>query len=224
MREKIKLILPILFITFLSVFNIYRGLDFSVTDNTEASAIATKKHEISSISKVENKTNVAVASIATKTSNASYKNTNSGTQNNASTPNSCLSYASVGSISINGRTINIINGCINSSNQLETPTSGAAVYNTRFIYGHNSSDTFGFLKNLSVGTEFSVTLNGTTKRYKITKKDTLTREAFSNSSTRRQVYTASFGGSFDLSIMTCAGTNYGNGDASHRLIIQASRV
>ena len=32
------------------------------------------------------------------------------------------------------------------------------------------------------------------------------------------------GATYDYILMTCAGTNYGNGDASHRLILMANEV
>ena len=231
MREKLKLILSktsvitsVLLFAFLSLLNICHGLSFSVAEHPETSTFLVQKTEITPVSQVENKVNATVASVKTQSTSVSKTTTSRRSGGNSSNSSSCLNYTSVGSISIGGRNINIINGCIDGNNQLETPNSGAAVYNTRFIYGHNSNDTFGFLKNLSVGTEFSVTLNGVTKRYKIARKDTLSRDTFINKDVRRKIYTASYEGSYALAIMTCAGTSYGNGDASHRLIIQATRI
>ena len=105
-------------------------------------------------------------------------------------------------------------------------------YGDKFLYGHNSSTVFGGLKNLAVGSSFSVNYGGQSANYQIQKivifeKNVTagTLELNGSGTYMRSVANAKFQGiQYDLSIMTCSGTSYGNGDASHRLVIFANRV
>ena len=103
-------------------------------------------------------------------------------------------------------------------------------YGAKFLYGHNSSVVFGGLQNLPVGATFSVTLNGQTKTYQIAQKVTFEKnngllQLGGDGNFMNAVVNASFdGSSYDLSIMTCAGTSLGHGDATHRLVVFAKIV
>ena len=124
-------------------------------------------------------------------------------------------------ITIGGRTVSI-----EYSNTTEyTPAVNAAYLNgSKFIYGHNSGTTFGHIAGLPVGTTFSVNLGGTTKTYRIANTVTLEKNSQVAPKMRAIVNAQYNGASYDLSIMTCAGTSYGNGDASHRTIVFAVAV
>ena len=132
------------------------------------------------------------------------------------------------SISIAGRTIEIIDvpdTAVDAGNHVNK-------YGEKFLYGHNSNIVCGGLKNVGVGGVFVVNYNGNTTNYVVSKvviyeKNTTTGKLQLNGTGNymRQVANAkSEGVSYDLSIMTCYGTSYGNGDASHRYVIFANRI
>lgn len=131
-------------------------------------------------------------------------------------------------ISIAGRTLEIVD-VANT-----TVDSGGHVnkYGSKFLYGHNSAAVFGGLTGLGVGSGFSVTYGGVTTNYIVSKiviyeKNVETGKLQLNGagSYMRAVADAkSDGVYYDLSIMTCYGTSYGNGDASHRWVIFANAV
>ena len=141
-------------------------------------------------------------------------------------------------IVIGGNTIPIFY----SSNTLTDSGTSAGLYGDHFIYGHNTSDVFGNLASLPNGTRFTVSLNGTTKTYQIVGRDLQEKSHFEGvtlhktvtsgltMTTKMKIMTAitrygEYDGNFyDYIIMTCAGTSYGNGDASHRLVIFANEV
>lgn len=130
-------------------------------------------------------------------------------------------------IAIVGRTIEIVDVATTGEN------AGNHVnrYNGKFLYGHNSPGVFGSILGLGVGATFSVTSNGATKNYMVA-----STEMFEKNSTTGQlqkdgagsfmnvVANASYRGTYDLALMTCAGVSYGNGDASHRFVIFAKMV
>ena len=105
-------------------------------------------------------------------------------------------------------------------------------YNNKFLYGHNSGNVFGFLSSVGVGTTFSLTYNGVTTNYRVSNKVTYEKTGATtlglNGATIKMGHVAN-GYSPDevkhsLSIMTCAGQSYGNGDASHRLVLFADAI
>src|SRR5574344_1557308 len=136
-------------------------------------------------------------------------------------------------ISIGGKTLNIV-ATGSGSYMPATPTNGVALYGSKFIYGHNSAAIFGNLKNMNIGDTFTVNIDGKTSTYKIALKEILKCEnsadgSYSASescklSVKNSIYKATYEGNFDLSIMTCAGTNLGGGRATHRLIIEAIEI
>lgn len=101
--------------------------------------------------------------------------------------------------------------------ELPTPASLVGSYQanerTTLLYGH-ASGVFANLDHLTIGTKFSY--DGTD--YIITDKETLPKEHIDMStllaahSTKR------------LILMTCAGTQFANGDATERLILTAQEV
>ena len=103
-------------------------------------------------------------------------------------------------------------------------------YGEKLLYGHNSSTVFGNLKNLGIGSTFTITENGTTTTYKIAKTITFEKnngllQLNGDGSYMKSVANArSNGVNYDLALMTCAGTSYGNGDASHRLVLFANKI
>lgn len=132
------------------------------------------------------------------------------------------------SITIAGRTLDIVDVSDTTVN------AGGHVnkYGDRFLYGHNTSNVFGGLTGLGVGSRFSVTYNGDTTYYAVTEvvvyeknRETGKLQLNGAGSYMRSVANAKYDGvQYDLSIMTCYGTSYGNGDASHRLVLFANAI
>lgn len=105
-------------------------------------------------------------------------------------------------------------------------------FNNRFLYGHNSASVFGFLPSVGLGQTFSLTYNGVVTTYRVTNKV----EYAKTSSTTLGIGSTNYkmghvANGYDpnevrhsIVIMTCSGTSYGNGDASHRLVLFADAI
>lgn len=131
-------------------------------------------------------------------------------------------------IQIAGRTIQIVDVADTTVNAGDHVNR----YGANFLYGHNSAAVFGRLAGLGVGSTFSVTYGGVTTNYQVTKtmlfeKNPTTGQLqlngsgdfmFSVSNARSE------GVQYGVALMTCAGTSYGNGDASHRLVLFANAI
>lgn len=104
-------------------------------------------------------------------------------------------------------------------------------YNS-YIFAHNSTALFGGLKDLGVGTGFSVTVGGQTVSYQVSRR--VVYCDYSNVGYPCSNYVDPVLNMWDvirpgrqgadLSLMTCAGASIGGGDATHRLVIFARRV
>jgi|GEM_PF-6677311 len=123
------------------------------------------------------------------------------------------------SITIGGRTISIFT--VNNTT-VDAGSQVARYKSTGFLYGHNSSSVFGNLKNLSTGTNFSVTLSNQTTTYKIAKIVTLKKSDVAKNMNNLALNQTYGGVKYDLVLMTCAGQKVGSADATHRLIILAN--
>lgn len=132
------------------------------------------------------------------------------------------------SISIVGRTLEIVDVAdttVDAGNHVNK-------YGDRFLYGHNSAGVFGGLTNLDIGSTFTMTYSGNTVTYRVAKIVVFEKNAETGrlqidgaGNYMRSVANAKNGGvQYDLSLMTCCGTSYGNGDASHRLVIFANAL
>lgn len=104
-------------------------------------------------------------------------------------------------------------------------------YGAKFLYAHNSPSVFGGLVNVNAGDTFSMTYNGAVKQYVVSAKVIYAKSGpttLSLDGTDIQmsvVAKARYSGTtYDLALMTCYGTMYGNGDASHRLVLFASEM
>lgn len=133
-------------------------------------------------------------------------------------------------ISIAGNTIPIFY----SSNTLIDAGDQVGLYGTHFLYGHNTANVFGGLAHLGEGARFTVTLGGETKTYQVVRRVLQLKSHFEGTTTVSgrtmkvmKAFTA-YGGYednyYDYILMTCAGTSYGNGDASHRLVLFANEI
>ena len=120
---------------------------------------------------------------------------------------------------------------VHSGGIVEHP-SYSDIYKTgKLIYAHNSSNLFGNLKSLGIGSTFTVTDSGTTKTYVVSdrvtfeKNNGLLQLNGAGNYMGRVTYSAGYGnGNHSLALMTCAGTSLGGGDATHRLVIFADEA
>lgn len=135
-----------------------------------------------------------------------------------------LTNARTNYISILGRTINLFvsnDTAINAGSMVARYVNGGK-YPGRFYYGHNSGAVFGGLANLWVGSTFTINLDGTNYNYAIAKIETVPNDNVLASNMKKIAAGKDFGGvQYDVTLMTCAGTPYGNGNATHRTIVYA---
>ncbi|MBR3233049.1 hypothetical protein IKF74_02105 [Candidatus Saccharibacteria bacterium] len=96
-------------------------------------------------------------------------------------------------------------------------------YGGNFLYGH-SSLAFSPLKNLYVGSTFSVTMDGQTATYVVSRREVFQKSALdANAALRSAIYSAAYRGSnYGLALMTCG--NGANDDSNHRLVLFANRI
>ena len=138
-------------------------------------------------------------------------------------------------IEVAGRWVNVYNvdsTALDAGNSVYRFINTAKGYDGRFLYGHNSNNVFGGLKNLSVGSTFTVTLDNNTVTYRVSsivifEKNQETGKLMLNGtgSYMNNVARAKHDGvQYDLSLMTCHGQSLGHGDATHRLVVFASRI
>ena len=147
---------------------------------------------------------------------------------NYSSDNTGYGSVAYNSISILGKNIavqDVGDTSVNAGNHVNK-------YGARFYYGHNSGAVFGGLPNLGVGSTFTITYGGVVRTYRVA-KTMIFEKNVSNSRLQlngegnymKSVAGAVSGGvQYDVSLMTCYGTSYGNGDASHRFVIFANAI
>ncbi|MBR3248888.1 hypothetical protein IKF89_02570 [Candidatus Saccharibacteria bacterium] len=105
------------------------------------------------------------------------------------------------------------------------------IYKTgNLVYGHNSANLLGNLGSLGVGSEFTITEGGVARAYQVAnvvlfEKNDGKLQLNGQGSFMKAVAGAKFyGAQYDVAVMTCAGTAFGNGDASHRLVVFANAI
>lgn len=129
-------------------------------------------------------------------------------------------------ISIAGHVIPIVDVATTTAE----PGSHVNRYNKKFLYGHNSVSVFARLSTLLPGSTFSISENDAIKNYSVQKIVTYEKNGEklqlngSGNYMRSVSLARSDGVYYDLALMTCAGVSYGNGDASHRLVIFANEI
>lgn len=97
---------------------------------------------------------------------------------------------------------------------------------SKMIYGHNTANLLGNISSMHIGEQFTITENGATSTYQVSSIVTYSKTADGNLENDRllmkKIATTALG--HDLALFTCAGTMYGNGDASHRLVVYANAI
>lgn len=204
-------------------FDVVDPLDFG--DATSVSAISNDLNE----NPYENISDSYKSAPATTSNVTSYAKTNT-TYANRGNNSGKIGYGSVSydSITITGKTLPVISvgdTTVDAGNHVNR-------YGDRFYYGHNSSAVFGGLSGVGVGTTFSIASSGVTYNYRVAKRVVFEKNSGNGrlqlggkGNYMKSVAAAKYGGvQYSISIMTCAGTSYGNGDASHRLVLFANRI
>ena len=108
-----------------------------------------------------------------------------------------------------------------------TNLSYSAIYKYgKMIYGHNSYNLLGSLRSRAVGEVITITEGGVARDYRVAAvamyEKTADGNLNGNPGLMTQIATSAMG--HDLVLFTCAGTAYGNGDASHRLAVYVDAI
>ncbi len=120
-------------------------------------------------------------------------------------------------VSITGFPVNLVNGYLNGRN-LWVPDYDAARYGS-FIYGHNNI--LSGLFSIGIGSIIEVQMDGVHHTYQVGNIVNLAKADINMS----DVINARYNGvNYSVSLMTCSGIIYGNGDASHRLLVFAYEI
>lgn len=151
----------------------------------------------------------------------------------ATTPVQPKPVVKTNSITITGRTISVTN--------VNDTRIGAGdhvnFYRNKFLYGHNSSAVFGGLKNLVIGSNFSLTIDGVTTNYRVARVMVFDYEETTNGNGairfnndgRNYILNVvrakdNNDTQYNLSIMTCHGKSLGNNNATQRLVLFANKI
>ena len=134
--------------------------------------------------------------------------------------------APANNIQIAGRVIEIVDVAsteVNAGNHVNK-------YGEKFLYGHNSVGVFGGLYNVGVGSVFAMSYGGATRNYQVMqvvvfeKNDGMLQLEGEGNYMGAVSRARHAGVNYDLSMMTCYGTMYSGGDASHRLVLFANAI
>ena len=215
MKYKVKIAITSFLTLILSVLNIHTGLVFKATDTTELDARFTSLNEITE-TKEKTKIEVKTANIPKPATTYKYTaKSSSGYKKSGKDYADCTNYNNVlGTLTINGRNMTVVEACLvqdGGSSYIITPSrAGYVAKYGSLIYAHNTASGLGDLSRAT-----SISFNG--KNYHRTDIKTITR---SQANSNMKSYVQGFP---KLYLMTCAGTNYGNGDASHRMVAGFSK-
>lgn len=96
----------------------------------------------------------------------------------------------------------------------------------KMIYGHNTGNLLGNLTSRYVGENFTITEGGVTKQYVVSDIQIYrkTEDGYLENNRKLMSNIANTAMGHDIALFTCYGTSYGNGDASHRLVVFANAV
>ena len=114
-----------------------------------------------------------------------------------------------------------------TSKIVATNLSYSDIYRTgKFVYAHNSANLLGNLQYLNYGDIFTITEGGVARNYRVMDKVVYEKAAngYLNGSKELTKAVEINANGYDVSIMTCTGTMYGNGGASHRLVLFANAI
>ena len=119
---------------------------------------------------------------------------------------------------------------IGSVNEYVSTASSLSYYDIykfqKLVYGHNSGNLLGNLSGRAVGEVFTITEGGVVRNYQVMSMAVYAKTADGNlendPSLMRNIAYGAMG--YDVALMTCYGTSYGNGDASHRLVVYANET
>ena len=96
----------------------------------------------------------------------------------------------------------------------------------KMIYGHNTGNLLGNLTGRYVGENFTITEGGVVRQYVVSDIQIYrkTEDGYLENNRKLMSNIANTAMGHDIALFTCYGTSYGNGDASHRLVVFANAV
>ena len=102
------------------------------------------------------------------------------------------------------------------------------IYRTgKFIYAHNTAGLLGNIGSLQDGETFTLTEGGAVKTYRVAFRQIYEKSQANgmlNGSKPLTIDVEINALGHSISMMTCAGTSLGNGDATHRLVVFADQI
>lgn len=124
-------------------------------------------------------------------------------------------------------TVSFYVGSVNEYTETYHNLSYSGIYKFRkMIYGHNTRNLLGSLASRRVGETFTITESGVAKNYQVAAIQIYakTEDGYleHNSGLMTKIANTALG--YDVALLTCHGTSYGNGDASHRLVVFANAI
>ena len=124
-------------------------------------------------------------------------------------------------------TVSINIGSVDEYTDTVYSLSYSHIYKFRkMIYGHNTANLLGSLPSLSYGEIFTITEGGVTKEYRVMDTAVYAKTADGNLEGNPKLMgkIANTAMGYDAALLTCYGTSYGNGDASHRYVVFADAI
>ena len=118
-------------------------------------------------------------------------------------------------------------GSAKEFNEIANSLSYGQIYKFRkMVYGHNTYNLLGSLSSRYVGETITVTEGGVAKSYRVAAVVVYQKTADGNLEGNPQLMKdiANTAMGHDIALLTCYGTSYGNGDASHRLVVYADAI
>ena len=112
-------------------------------------------------------------------------------------------------------------------NEIANSLGYGQIYKFRkMVYGHNTYNLLGSLGSRYVGETITVTEGGVAKSYRVAAVVVYQKTADGNLEGNPQLMKdiANTAMGHDIALLTCYGTSYGNGDASHRLVVYADAI
>ena len=117
--------------------------------------------------------------------------------------------------------IGSVNEYVNTASNL----SYSSIYKyNKMIYGHNTGNLLGSLAYRYIGETITITEGGVARSYEVAAIRTYAKTSDGNleGDPHLMAKIANTALGYDVALLTCSGTSYGNGDASHRLVVFAN--
>ena len=123
-------------------------------------------------------------------------------------------------------TITYVIGSAAEYNNISVSPSYSDIYRfQKLVFAHNAANLLGNLSSLTPGEAITITENGVAKSYIVVSTETIPKINNYLNNDPQFINKLAYGANgHSLALLTCAGTMYGNGDASHRLVVYVDAI